>query len=112
MKKTILLYRQKIDCILELEDKATDWNNVEKQHLVHIEFFQHERMVHLIVTVTVAVLEFMSVLLMFMECNYFTMALVLLFFVLLVPYIGHYYFLENEIQKMYQQYDDIVKMEV
>ena len=33
----------------------------------------------------------------------------LLFLVLLVPYIMHYYTLENEVQKMYTQYDEILK---
>ena len=31
-----------------------------------------------------------------------------LLLVLLIPYIGHYYTLENEVQKMYQQYDEIL----
>lgn len=37
------------------------------------------------------------------------MALCVLFLVLLIPYIGHYYLLENEVQKMYIQYDEIWK---
>ena len=30
------------------------------------------------------------------------------FLVLLIPYVRHYYILENEVQKMYGQYDEIV----
>ena len=37
------------------------------------------------------------------------LVLTLLFLVLLVPYIMHYYTLENEAQKMYTQYDEILK---
>ena len=33
----------------------------------------------------------------------------MLLLVLLVPYIFHYYTLENETQKMYAQYDEIIK---
>lgn len=33
--------------------------------------------------------------------------LIVLLLVLLVPYIGHYYTLENEVQKTYRQYDEI-----
>ena len=29
--------------------------------------------------------------------------------VLLIPYIRHYYILENEVQKMYSQYDRMVE---
>ena len=31
--------------------------------------------------------------------------------ILLVPYIKHYYLLENEVQKMYKQYDMICEKE-
>lgn len=34
----------------------------------------------------------------------------LLFLCLLIPYIAHYYLLENEVQKMYDQYDRIVEL--
>ena len=36
-------------------------------------------------------------------------ALIGILLVLLVPYIMHYYLLENETQKMYEQYDKILK---
>ena len=29
--------------------------------------------------------------------------------VLLIPYIAHYYILENGVQKMYRQYDELIK---
>ena len=32
-----------------------------------------------------------------------------MFTILLVPYILHYYTLENEVQKLYEQYDEILK---
>ena len=32
-----------------------------------------------------------------------------LLMVLLIPYIRHYYILENEVQKMYAQYDRILE---
>jgi hypothetical protein len=35
--------------------------------------------------------------------------LALLILVLLIPYVRHYYILENEVQKMYKQYDEMVK---
>ena len=36
------------------------------------------------------------------------LGLTVAFLVLLVPYIMHYYLLENETQKMYVQYDNIL----
>lgn len=38
-----------------------------------------------------------------------TLWFTMLLLVLLVPYIFHYYTLENETQKMYAQYDEIIK---
>jgi len=43
-----------------------------------------------------------------MISNPMLLVLTLLFLVLLVPYIMHYYTLENEVQKMYNQYDEIL----
>lgn len=72
-------------------------------------FFQHERLVHLIVTVTFAILTLISIVAALMICNPLLYALTLLFLVLLLPYIMHYYTLENEVQKMYVQYDRILE---
>ncbi len=44
-----------------------------------------------------------------MICNPALDALTLLFLVLLIPYIMHYDTLENEVQKMYVQYDRILE---
>lgn len=113
MKRRILTYRKHIDSILE-SDEEQDWNYIKQEHLTQVSFFQHERLIHLIVTVTFAVLELMTV------CAFViagaldsssalplgVLALVIL--ILLIPYIKHYYLLENEVQKMYEQYDNIV----
>ena len=80
-----------------------------KEHLVQVGFFQHERLIHLIVTVTFALMTLISMIASVTICMPLLLALSLLFLVLLVPYIFHYYTLENEVQKMYTQYDEIRK---
>lgn len=111
MKKRIINYRLKIDRLLEKPDKISKeaWKNILQEHLTQIGFFQHERIVHLIVTVTFAILTMMSIIASIMISNPMLMVLAPLFLVLLVPYIMHYYTLENEVQKMYTQYDEILK---
>ena len=111
MKKRIINYRLKIDRFLEKPDKISkeEWKNLLQEHLTQIGFFQHERIVHLIVTVTFAILTMMSIIASIMISNQMLLVLTLLFLVLLVPYIMHYYTLENEVQKMYTQYDKILK---
>lgn len=114
MKKRILTYRKYIDSLLA-SDKQSDWKYIKQEHITQVAFFQHERLVHLIVTVTFAVLELLTV------CAYVIVValdstlsfplliLALLILVLLIPYIKHYYLLENEVQKMYVQYDRIAQ---
>ncbi len=112
MEKRILAYRKRIDELLKREE--ADWTKILEEHLTQIAFFQHERLVHLIVTVLFAVLEIMSILgtviLSAMENGNIALSIMtILLLVLLVPYIRHYYILENEVQKMYVQYDELLK---
>lgn len=111
MKKRIISYRLKIDSILSNPDAITPetWNDILQEHLIQIGFFQHERLIHLIVTVTFAVLTLMSFVASLIVGMPALLALTVLFMVLLIPYIMHYYTLENEVQKMYIQYDRILE---
>lgn len=80
-------------------------------------FFQHERLVHLIVTITFAILELLTVCAYVIvgaidsELSMPLLVLTIAILILLVPYIKHYYLLENEVQKMYKQYDRICEKE-
>ena len=112
MEKRILSYRKRIDELLQQED--ANWEKILEEHLTQVAFFQHERLIHLIVTVLFAVLETMSILgtviLAAMESGNIAMTLLtILLLVLLIPYIRHYYILENEVQKMYFQYDKLLE---
>ena len=78
---------------------------------MQISFFQHERLVHLIVTVTVAILTLMSAGIFIATSYVPVIMLFALLMVLLVPYIMHYYTLENEVQKMYVQYDRMLEIQ-
>ena len=89
-----------------------DYSELCKQHLIQIQFFQHERLIHLIVTCLFAILAFAVFITLLFT---FSIGLLLLFgalFILLVPYIRHYYFLENGVQKMYEQYDRLLAISV
>ena len=90
MKKRIINYRLKIDNLLANPDKISkeEWKKILQEHLTQIAFFQqHERLVHLIVTVTFAILTMMSIIASIMISNPMLLVLTLLFLVLLVPYI-------------------------
>lgn len=111
MEKRILTYRKYMDELL-LRDDA-DWQRIREEHLVQIGFFQHERLIHLIVTVVFALFTVLSIGMAFLLMALGTagagswLLVVAAFLVLLIPYVRHYYILENEVQRMYGQYDEI-----
>ena len=96
MEKRLKQYLAYIDkqCGRELADE-------EKARL------KSERLIHLIVTVLFAVITIMSVLCSFMVINLALLLLIVMLLVLLVPYIRHYYILENGVQKLYEYYDKL-----
>lgn len=107
MEKRIINYRKYIDALLNKDDN--DWELLRREHLIQIQFFQHERLVHLIVTVLFALMEIITVIATVVSGYLWLLILAGVLMILLVPYIRHYYILENEVQKMYAQYDIIIK---
>ena len=110
MEQRILQYRKQIDewlAKMENDEQITQELIRDKleEHLVQVGFFQHERLIHLIVTVTFALLEMLAIVLSVISDSLFTLLLPVVILILLIPYIRHYYILENEVQKMYVQYD-------
>lgn len=111
MKKYLSEYLKMIEEILSLKPNDTDIGKLKNEHLTKISFMQHERLVHFLVTMLVAVVLIISICAYVTEGSLLLLPLVLLLLCLLVPYIAHYYFLENSVQQMYRQYDDICKWE-
>ena len=114
MEQRILQYRKSIDEWLEKTEQSAQVSqeilrDKMEEHLNQIGFFQHERLIHLIVTVTFALLEMLAIFLNVISDSLFSLLLPVVILILLVPYIRHYYILENEVQKMYAQYDEIRK---
>lgn len=78
------------------------------QLLTQIQFFQHERLIHLIVTHMFAVITIVTLVAM---CYFQTITMLILMILeigLLFPYIVHYYHLENGTQKLYTYYDRFI----
>ena len=115
MEQRILQYRKFMDeelLRLSKEQNVTEEeiSRIKKEHLVQISLFQHERLVHLIVTVTFALLEMLAILLTVVSGELFPILLSGALLILLIPYVRHYYILENEVQKMYGQYDALCSL--
>ena len=111
MKKYILEYVGIINEFINTEMKDADaerTREVLREFEVKIEYFQHERLIHLIVTVLFALLEMGSLYVCLLAPSLPILVLCGMFLILLVPYVMHYYFLENSVQEMYKLRDQIV----
>ena len=107
MRKKILKYKAEIDEMLKNPPKDIDYAEEERKHLIQIQFFMHERLVHEIIMVLFA----LSTILVFIEtvrtAEILFAVLLVALLILLVPYIMHYYVLENSVQYMYEEYDEM-----
>ncbi len=108
MKSQIQAYNNYILKKLEEENPDEDWDKVSKDYLIKISFYQHERLVHLIVTALFAIMETIVVTATVISGSIGLVLLSAAILVLLIPYIAHYYFLENTVQKMYLIYDELI----
>lgn len=91
--------------LIDLDEAQKE--KLRAEMLVQIGFFQHERLIHLIVTIAFAVFTLISI----FACAAWPDSLIFLltgiFMILLIAYIRHYYILENGVQKLYKYYDNI-----
>ena len=78
-----------------------------EQHLIKIHFFQHERLIHLIVTVFYAIFLLLSIIISLKTPLF--LLITFIFIIFLMFYVKHYFFLENSVQYLYKQYDEMIK---
>lgn len=107
MKERILNYVAETDKLIQSHKKVT--KERLEYHLIQIEQFQHERLIHLIVTVFVGLLAMAFFLFGLLIENIGLLIVFLALICLFIPYILHYYLLENNVQKLYTQYDELSK---
>lgn len=104
MKKSIEDYIKYLE--ERIEKKQTN-KALAEEVITRIEFYQHERFIHLIVTFFTGI----SCVLFLLGFVAFELIPLLILFVLtlclFIPYIFHYYTLENGTQKLYDLYFEI-----
>lgn len=114
MEKRLKSYLAQMEELLGQEERLRSTDAAGRRQLIdslliQIRFFQHERLVHLIVTVTFAILTIVAVLGCVLSPQLSLFALTALLLILLVPYIRHYYILENGVQRLYTCYDRLAE---
>ncbi|MBR2088928.1 MAG: hypothetical protein IJ905_00730 [Fibrobacter sp.] len=102
------------DYELELWDMVDSGQPLTAEQLLsirtHIGFFQHERLVHELVMILFALLTVGGILFLIVHPEIAVFALDVLFFALLVPYVKHYFGLENGVQRLYDLYERLEKL--
>lgn len=105
MGSYIKTYMQSVEEALENEN--TDFEVLKREHLMQIEFIQHERLIHLMVTIMCCILLFIGLGLFFISGLTAFMAVNFLMLVLVFCYLIYYFYIENSTQKLYRQYNRI-----
>ena len=98
------------DYIKEIDDTIKS-NKITKElidnHLIKIGFFQHERLIHLLVTLFFA---FLFLVFLFLTALHIIFSIIAVgLFIFVICYIIHYFHLENGVQYLYKQYDEMKK---
>jgi cytochrome b subunit of formate dehydrogenase len=113
MKKKLQIYIEETNRLMESNSPDTDWDSVLEDHLNQIRFFQHERLAHLIVTVAFGLFLVIITGFLLSSDDFYTFTGIFLVFLILTItilfYIFHYFFLENSVHKLYDQYGEIRK---
>ena len=104
MRKYLSDYLIEVEKLLSKENlNQEDLDNVKTK----ISFFQHERLIHLIVTLFFSLFAIIFMILGVLSYYFLIIFAILLIFVIF--YIYHYYFLEKKVQYLYKIYDKLNK---
>jgi hypothetical protein len=102
-------YDIKIKKILADESKDENWKEILKTHKLMIKRIQHERLIHLLVTIFVGIVMVLSLLTTIITEKVILGLLDIPLLILFTAYIFHYRFLENTTQSWYKLEDRIIK---
>ncbi len=107
MRKYLTNYLNEVEKLLKKE-KITkeEINNVKTK----IMFFQHERLIHLIVTLFFSL--FAIIFMILGTLSYYFLIIFAILLVFVIFYIYHYYFLEKKVQYLYTVYDKLKEREL
>lgn len=104
-------YDKEIKDTLKNNSDESNWEKILSYHQLMIRRIQHERLIHLIVTVFVGVCLILSLFTSVMILNIYLGVLAIILLILFTAYIFHYRYLENMTQSWYVLEDKIIKHE-
>jgi 4-amino-4-deoxy-L-arabinose transferase-like glycosyltransferase len=98
-----------IEKALKNENPDFNWVALSSFNRVQIGFFQHERIIHLLITLFFGLLFVFFAFWGFIFPNYYIVSIASAILIMLGFYIGHYFVLENGVQKLYLLDNEIIK---
>ena len=104
MYKHLLNHEKYILKILQ-EENIENLGEITEFHLNQISFFQHERLIHLIVTMSMGIILVGVLAGAIISQNQFMYLAVVVIIITEGFYIRHYYRMENGVQRLYEQYN-------
>lgn len=104
-------YTKEVKEILKNSSGVNSWKEILYYHQIMIKRIQHERLIHLIVTVFVGVCLIITFFATIITLNVYLGVLSLILLTLFIAYIFHYRYLENTTQSWYEFEDEIIKHE-
>lgn len=102
-------YDQKIKLILTTKPGNINWKQTLEDHQRMISFIQHERLIHLLVTIFVGLVMSASAFTIFITKSPEILLLCIPLVILFMAYLFHYRFLENTTQGWYLLEEKIKK---
>ena len=97
--------------VIESDQPVKDSEALRRELLTEIGFCQHERLIHLLVTILFALLTMAVFILILFYATWGVLLLLAAMLCLLVPYIRHYFILENGVQTLYVLYEQLLQKE-
>ena len=110
MEKRLLNYLQYMRDFTSTDHSKDECQIAYDNLMIQIAFFQHERLIHLMVTLAFALLTIGGIIVCTFVQTIPLLLMTLLFLCLLIPYIRHYYILENGVQELYTRFDHLFKI--
>lgn len=109
MVDRIKTYKQHVENELERVHSQKDLDNLYNFHTSALSNFKHERLIHLIITISFALFCLIFVFIYAVtEIGVFLIPCILTL-ILLIFYIFHYYNLENGVQSLYDLEEKVLK---
>jgi len=103
-------YDIEVKKLLSTKSSSADWKGILENHKVMILRIQHERLIHLMVTIFVGIVLSASVFVTIITKELYLLIFCVPLLFLFLAYLFHYRFLENTTQDWYVFEDDIKKL--